>query len=136
MNMNFARLASLKIFMSNCNEFGLETIGSKIFEFLWALVFVSPVIVSITLIVVCVKCRKKYQWTSGRFLRYVIFGGVMGFLVAFAYVVTWTIIHNSSQGPLAIFFFGPPLFAVGELAGFWLFTWLDARKRKRKLIET
>ena len=124
------RLVSLGKPMSYSNEFGLQSIGTWILQFLWILVFVSPIIVSISLIVAFVKCRKKYHWPLGRFLRYVIFGGAIGFMVAFAYVVTWTIIHNAAQGPLAIFAFGPPLFAVGELAGFWLFTWLEARKRR------
>jgi hypothetical protein len=117
--------------MSYQNELGLETIESKIFEFLWALVFVSPVIVSISLIIVFVKWRKKYQWLLGRFLRYVFLGGVIGFVVTFVYVVTWTIMYNSPQGPLGIFFFGPPFFALGELAGFGLFAWLEARKRRK-----
>jgi hypothetical protein len=134
--MNIERLAFIKIVMSYQNEFGLQSVGTWILQFLWILVFVSPIIVSISLIVAFVKCRKKYQWPLGRFLRYVIFGGAIGFIVAFAYVVTWTIINNSPQGPLAIFFFGPPLFAVGELAGFWLFAWLVIRKRRKVQRET
>lgn len=130
-NMNMAKLVSLKIVMSYQNEFGLQSVGTWILEFLWTLVFVSPVIVSVSLIIAYVKCRKKYQWLLGRFLRYVIFGGMIGFIAALAYVVTWTIIHNAAQGPLAIFAFGPPLIAVGELAGFALFTWLEARQRRR-----
>ena len=101
-------------------------------ESLMILVFASPIITSVFLNFAYVKGRKQYLWPLGRFLRYVVFGGIIGFLVAFVYVVTWTVINNSPQGPLAIFFYGPPAIAVGELAGYWLFTWLVARKRRRE----
>jgi hypothetical protein len=94
-------------------------------------IFLSFVIINIFLVIADVKWSKKYQWPMGRFLKYIFLGGVIGFFVAIVFVVTWTLIYKGSQGPMAIIFFGPFFFAVGELAGFWLFTWLEARKRKR-----
>jgi len=94
-------------------------------------IFLSFVIINIFLIIADVKWRKKYQWPLGRFIRYAFFGGVIGFFIAIVFVVTWTLIYKGSQGSAAIVFFGPFFFAIGELAGFALFAWLEARKRKR-----
>ena len=125
------RLASFKIFMSYSNEFGLEQYWSTFVELLWDFAFVLPVVINIFLIIAYVKCRKKYQWTLGRFLKYAIYGGVLGFFIAFVFVMTWTMTHNAAQGPLALIWFGPFFFAIGELAGFGLFAWQEARKRRR-----
>jgi uncharacterized membrane protein len=93
------------------------------------LIFYSPVVVSLLLTIVYFLWRKKYQWPLGRFFRYIFYGGVIGFMVAFVFVVTWTVTHDAPQGPLGIFYFGPSLFALGELVGFALFLWVNSRKR-------
>jgi len=95
------------------------------------LIFYSPAIVSFFLIISYVFWHEEYQWPLGRYFRYIFFGGAIGFVVPFIFVMTWTAIHNSPQGPLVIIFYGPFFFAIGELAGFALFVWLVARKRKR-----
>ena len=93
--------------------------------------FLFILISNIFLIIADVKWRKKYQWPLGRFLKFIFFSGVIGLFVAIAYVVTWTVIYEGSQGPLAIIFLGPVFFAIGELVGFALL-WVKSRKRDRE----
>jgi hypothetical protein len=129
-NMNIERFASLKTSMGYQNEFGLDPSLSKIIGWIWELAFFSPIIVSVMLIFIYVESRKKYQWSLGFSLMYTIFGGVMGFIAAIAVTVKVTMDNPSPQMPLVILGFGPPLIAIGELAGFALFTRLEARKRR------
>jgi len=114
------------------NENELDLYLSEIVRWLWEVALFSPVIVSVLLILVYVEYRKKYQWTLGLFLVCTIIGGVIGVVGTFILMVLTPLYSNSPQMPLvAIFGFGPPLIAACELAGFWLFTWVVARKRKR-----
>ena len=103
---------------------------------LFQLELFSSVIVGILLIVAYIFLRKKYQWPLGRFLRYVLFGGVIGFAGTFGTVMTLRAINDAlwtrNMFDVLIFFlYGSLSFAIGELAGFALFAWLVARKRKR-----
>ena len=95
---------------------------------LFDLLHYSSEIVSILLIFAYIFLRNKYQWALGRFLKFILFGGVIGFVVAIAYTVIWTIATESPQGPLGIFYIGPPLTAIGELVGFALFLWVLRKK--------
>lgn len=103
---------------------------------LFQLELYSSVIVGMLLIVAYIFLCKKYQWPLGRFLKYVFFGGVIGFLVVFGYVMTLRAINDSLWtrnmfDVLVFFFYGSLSFAIGELAGFGLFAWLVARKRRK-----
>jgi len=103
---------------------------------LFQLELFSSVIVGILLIVVYIFLRKKYQWPLGRFLRYVFLGGVIGFVGALGTVMTLRVFNDALWNRnmfdvLVFFFYGSLSFAIGELAGFALFAWLVARKRRR-----
>lgn len=108
---------------------------------LFQLELFSSVIVGILLIVAYIFLGKKYQWPLGRFLRYVFLGGAIGFIGAFGTVMTLRAINDALWtrnmfDVLVFFFYGSLSFAIGELAGFALFAWLVARKRKRIQEET
>jgi len=95
------------------------------------LVAYSPVIVGFLLIAVCILLRQRYQWALVACFKYVFFGGVIFFVCIFIYIMYLTFLYNLPQGPLSLFWYGPLAFSLGELAGFALFVWLAARKRKR-----
>ena len=100
------------------------------------LFLLSPSVINVFLIFAYFKWRKKYQWTLGRFLKYIFFGGVIGFFIAIVFVVTWTLIYNGSQGLLSIIIFGPIFFTYGEFAGFALLLRVNSQKQDReKMIE-
>ena len=63
---------------------------------------------------------------------HVVIGGVLGFGASLIVVTILTIVSNSPQGPLALLFYGPVGFAIGEIIGavFWWKVYLSRNKVK------
>jgi NhaP-type Na+/H+ or K+/H+ antiporter len=119
--------------------FDLGISSSVLSSVLLQLEFYSSVIVGILLIVAYIFLHKKCQWPLGRFLKYVFFGGVIGFAGTFGAVMALRAINDAlwtrNMFDVLIFFlYGSLSFAIGELAGFGLFAWQVARKRRRGII--
>lgn len=96
-----------------------------------SLLFGWPMVVSFLLIMAYIFLHKKCQWPISLFLSCIIISGIVGFVVAIIATVKFATAHPGSQAPLAILYYGPNFIAIGELAGFALFAWLVARKRRR-----
>ena len=85
------------------------------------ILMVSPVIISVLLIISYTFLRKKYQWPLDLFIAYTFFWGLVFFILAFILLMIWSAILKSGNGPLAIIFWGPAGITIGELVGFALF---------------
>lgn len=90
----------------------------------------SPVIVAFLLISVYIFLRQRYQWGLGTFFIYILFGGVT-FFVCTLILMDFTFLYHLFPKSFSPYWYFPLAFSLGELAGFALFLWQVARKRKR-----
>ncbi|MBW9261719.1 MAG: hypothetical protein K1564_09140 [Candidatus Thiodiazotropha sp. (ex. Lucinisca nassula)] len=79
--------------------------------------FIALAICSVFFVVEAFCCKIGITDAILPLIGYLVSGAVMGLLLAVLVVMGLTAYYNSAQGPLALFDFGPPGVAVGEILG-------------------
>ena len=83
---------------------------------IWSPVVVVPV--SMIVFIICgIKRHIKLLFIIKEYVIFVLAWALYGIFLAVVIIITLTIIYNSSQGPLGLFFDGPLSLSTGALVG-------------------